>query len=250
MCAHSSPLGEPGTNPGWTSWTIGFYRFFDFLKAGLASLRIMVVFGATPAGVPLAYAESPSREHDHLHSPGVSTPVGLALLLPSSALRCLRTRTPPSMGTGMGTLEHGGCCCGHGRHSRRIGRATRTGATVSHRGRRHRVVRLPGNHWRTRALRERADGRTGTGAPLLLGLSVGTYTEGWSSALPSLARCLPSHPSVPQAGCARLSWALRTTPPSTPSGCVCWCGPERWALIAGPAVGSRRGRNGVCKCPF
>ena len=63
MCAHSSPLGEPETNPGGTSGTIGFYRFFDFLKAGLASLRIMVVFGATPAGVPLAYADSPSREH-------------------------------------------------------------------------------------------------------------------------------------------------------------------------------------------
>ena len=60
----------------------------------------------------------------------------------------------------------------------------------------------------------------------------------------------PSHSSVPQAGCARLSWALRTTPPSLPSGCVCWCGPERWALITGPAVGSRRGRSGVCKCPF
>ena len=150
------------------------------------------MFGANNLPLPLAYADSPSREHDHLHSgchsPGVSTPVGLALLLPSPALRCLRTRTP----TSMGTLEHGGCCCGHGRHSRRIGRATRTEATVPHRGRRHHVVRPPEpHHWRTRALRERADGRTGTGAPLLLGLSVGTHAEGCSSALPSLSPSLP-----------------------------------------------------------
>ena len=52
-----------GTNPCGTSGTIGFYRFFGFLKSWSASLRIMVVFGATPAGVPLAYADSPSREH-------------------------------------------------------------------------------------------------------------------------------------------------------------------------------------------
>ena len=63
MCAHSGPLGEPGTNPCGSSGSIGFYRFFGFLKSCLASLRIMVVFGATPAGVPLAYADSPSREH-------------------------------------------------------------------------------------------------------------------------------------------------------------------------------------------
>ena len=132
----------------------GFTDFFDFLKrwSGFASHhgRVRLHCLQDTAGVPLAYAESPSREHD-LQSPGVSTPVGLALLLlPSSALRCLRTRTP----TSMGTLEHGGCCCGHGRHSRRIGRATRTEATVSHRGRRHHVVRPPEpHHWRTRASR-------------------------------------------------------------------------------------------------
>jgi hypothetical protein len=32
MCAHSSPLGEPGTNPGGASGAIGFYRIFRFPK--------------------------------------------------------------------------------------------------------------------------------------------------------------------------------------------------------------------------
>ena len=195
MCAHSSPLGEPGTNPGWTSWTSGFYRF-SISKAGLAALRIMVVFGATPAGVPLAYADSPSREH--------ARPTIICTALVFLRLSVLRCSCHPQR------------CAAYARARPRAWarssmaaaalpraalppdwRATRTENTVSHHGRRHRVVWLPGNHWRTRALRERADGRTGTGAPLLLGLSVGTYTEGWSSALPSLARCLPPSPLPP-----------------------------------------------------
>ena len=166
-------------------------------KTGLASLRIMVVFGYTASRtLPVCRWRTRSRRP-------VSTIICRALVFQRlSVLRC--------------------CCC----HPQRCAayararprawarssmaaaalpraalppdwRATRTGETVSHRGRRHRVVRLPGNHWRTRALRERADGRTGTGAPLLLGLSVGTYTEGWSSALPSLARCLPPSPLPP-----------------------------------------------------
>ena len=198
MGVHSDPLSELGMNPGGYVGYIRFYRFFDFLKrwSGFASHhgRVRLHCLQDTAGVPLAYAESPSREHDHLQSPGVSTPVGLALLLlPSSALRCLYARALPRAwarsSMAAAALPRAALPPDW--------RATRAGVTVSHRGRRHRVVRLPGNHWRTRALRERADGRTGTGAPLLLGLSVGTYTEGWSSALPSLARCLPPSPLPP-----------------------------------------------------
>ena len=55
MCAHSSPLGEPGTNPCGTSCTIGFLPIFRFPKKLVWLRSHLVVFGATPADVPLAY---------------------------------------------------------------------------------------------------------------------------------------------------------------------------------------------------